>query len=221
MKIVTYFSSTLTHQTKIIMKKLNFILMIAGIAMLMISSCDLIDDVTLNPDETVAKEGNYWTAQASGYSNTTATVSQNDKGLAKIDFNYDGQDYSITAKVTKTKIEDYVYSGGDEKKGFTLVDFDANVGAKWEYTVGTETVTREVTYKSTEDDYMVYGLGMMIKVVQVEETIPEGVTIGGYTAGAKKILWTFNHKFGWIGAEVTKTDNSVVYVGLNSTNAGQ
>jgi hypothetical protein len=203
------------------MNKINLFLTITGAAMLMISSCDMINDITLDPDETVAKEGNYWTAQASGYPNTTATVSQNDKGVAKIDFNYNGEDYSITAKVTKTKIEDYVYSGGDEKKGFTLVDFDAAVGTKWEYKVGTETVTREVTYKSTDDDYMVWGLGLMIKVTQVEETIPEGLTVMGYPAGAKKILWTFNHKFGWIGAEVTKTDNSVVYVGLNNTNAGQ
>jgi hypothetical protein len=202
------------------MKQLSFMCM-TGVVLLMLSSCNMIDDLTLNPDETVAKEGNYWTAQASGYPNTTVSVAQNDKGVAKMSFTYNGQDYEIAAKVTKTKIQDFVYSNGDEDKPFTLVDFDASVGDKWEYKVGTETVTREVTYKSTDDDYMVWGLGMMIKVTQVEETIPDGVMVMGYPAEAKSILWTFNHKFGWIGAEVTKKDNSIVYVGLNDTNAGQ
>jgi hypothetical protein len=205
------------------MRKLH-LLYVTGLFMLLIPSCNMIDELTnkdIDPDQTVAKEGNYWTAQANGYSNTTVSVSQNDKGLARMSFNYNGQDYEITAKVTKTKIQDFVYSGGDQDKPFTLVDFDAEVGTKWEYNVGTQTVTREVTYKSTTDDYMVYGVGMMLKVSQVEETIPDGVSVMGYPAAAKKILWTFNHKYGWVGAEITYKDNSVVYVGLNSTNAGQ
>jgi len=196
-------------------------MLFAGFVLTLISSCDKINDLTLNPDDTVAKEGNYWIAQGSEIPNTTVTVSENKKGVATMSFNYNGQDYEIKAKVTKTKIQDFVYSNGDEDKPFTLVDFDANVGDKWEYNVGTETVVREVVYKSTDDDYLVWGLGMMIKVSQVEETIPDGITVMGYPAGAKKILWTFNHKFGWIGAEVTKKDDTVLYFGLNDTNSGQ
>ena len=196
-------------------------MLFAGFVLSLISSCDKINDLTLNPDDTVAKEGNYWIAQGSEIPNTTVTVSENKKGVATMSFNYNGQDYEIKAKVTKTKIQDFVYSNGDEDKPFTLVDFDANVGDKWEYNVGTETVVREVVYKSTDDDYLVWGLGLMIKVSQVEETIPDGITVMGYPAGAKKILWTFNHKFGWIGAEVTKKDDTVLYFGLNDTNSGQ
>lgn len=196
-------------------------MLFAGFVLTLISSCDKINDLTLNPDDTVAKEGNYWIAQGSEIPNTTVTVSENKKGVATMSFNYNGQDYEIKAKVTKTKIQDFVYSNGDEDKPFTLVDFDANVGDKWEYNVGTETVVREVVYKSTDDDYLVWGLGLMIKVSQVEETIPDGITVMGYPAGAKKILWTFNHKFGWIGAEVTKKDDTVLYFGLNDTNSGQ
>jgi hypothetical protein len=192
-----------------------------GTAMLMVSSCDLINDLTeqdINPDETVAKEGNTWSATANGYPNSTITVSQNEKGIATFTLKYNGQDYFVNGKISKTKIEDFVYSGGDASKSFTLVDFDAKVGDKWEYAIGTQKVVRQVTYKSTTDDF--YAMGLMIKVIQVEETIPEGVTVLGYPAQAKKILWTFNHKFGWVGAEVTKTDNTVIPVYLSSTNAG-
>ena len=202
------------------MKKLFVLFVLIGMSLLFVSSCNMIDDITFDPDETVAKEGNYWTTQGSNIPNTTVTVSENKKGVATMSFNYNGEDYEIKANVTKTKIQDFVYSNGDEDKPFTLVDFDANVGDKWEYKVGTETVVREVVHKSTDDDYLVWALGMMIKVSQVEETIPEGITVMGYPAGAKKILWTFNHKFGWIGAEITKRDDSMVYLGLNDTNAG-
>lgn len=195
-------------------------MLLTGLGLMMVSSCDKISDLTLNPDETVAKEGNYWITQGSDIPNTTVTVSENKKGVATMSFSYNGEDYAIKAKVTKTKVQDFVYSNGDEDKPFTLVDFDAKVGDKWEYKVGTETVVREVVHKSTDDDYMVWALGMMIKVSQVEETIPEGIMVMGYPTGAKKILWTFNHKFGWIGAEITKRDDTMVYLGLNETNAG-
>jgi hypothetical protein len=204
------------------MKKLN-LLLLTGVVLSVISSCNMIDELTnkdIDPDETVAKEGNTWSGSATGFPESTITVSQNDKGIATFTVNYNGQDYAIKGKVSKTKIEDFVYSNGDESKPFTLVDFDAAVGTKWEYKVGTQTVVREVVYKSTDDDYFVPALWLNIKVSQVEETIPEGLVIANYPAQAKKIVWTFNHKFGWIASEVTKTDNTVVNFGLTSTNAG-
>ncbi len=203
------------------MKKLYFISAILIAGMLLVSSCDMINDVTnkdINPDETVAKEGNMWEGTATGYPGATATVMTNTKGIATINVNYNGQGYAVKAKVSKTKIEDYFYSGGDESKGFTLVDFDGKVGDKWDYTIGTVKVTREITYKSTTDDF--YALGLLIKVVQVTESVPDGLTVNGQPVIAKQILWTFNHKFGWVGAELTKTDNTVVPVYITNTNAG-
>jgi len=205
------------------MKKLFLLPGIILIGLLFVSSCDLIDEITdanINPDETVAKEGNTWEASATGYPGVKATISQNEKGYAKISVEYDGKDYFVTGKVSKTKIEDFVYSSGDEDKPFTLCDFDAGVGTKWEYTVGTQKVAREVTHKSTSDDTYAPGLGLMVKVSKVTETIPDGLTIMGYPAEAKQIIWTFNHKFGFISAEVQKKDNSWVTVNMTSTNAG-
>ena len=202
------------------MKKLFVLFVLIGMSLLFVSSCNMIDDITFDPDETVAKEGNYWTTQGSNIPNTTVTVSQNKKGVATMSFNYNGEDYEIKANVTKTKIQDFVYSGGDENKAFTLCDFDAAVGTKWEYTAGTQKVTREVTHKSTTDDTYAPGLGLMIKVSQVTETIPEGTSVGGYTAEVKQIVWTFNHKFGFIRADVQKNDLSWVTINMTSTNAG-
>jgi molecular chaperone GrpE (heat shock protein) len=40
----------------------------------------------------------------------------------------------------------------------------------------------------------------------------------GGVSQVKSILWKFNHKFGFIAAEITKTDNTVVKVYQNDTN---
>lgn len=187
--------------------------------MFMISSCSLFEE-EINPEETIAAEGNFWQGSATGLPNAKATVMTNDKGIANITINYNGKDTFIKGRVSKKKIEDFVYSNGDESKSFKLVDFDDNVGAKWEYAVGTQKVVREVTHKSTTDDTFVPGLYLMIKVSEVVETIPDGIVVQGYPSQAKQIVWQFNHKFGWISSAVTKTDNSVVYLGLSNTNVG-
>jgi hypothetical protein len=155
-----------------------------------------------------------------GYSGLKATISQNDKGIAKVQVSYEGKDFFLTSRVSKTKIEDFVYSNGDDTKGFTLCDFDAGVGTKWEYTVGTQKVVREVTHKSTDDDTYAPGLGMMVKVSEVTETIPDGLSVMGYPAQVKQIKWSFNHKFGFIRAEVQKNDLSWVTVNMSGTNVG-
>lgn len=205
------------------MKRLRLLTAAIIAGLLFISSCDLIDeinDANINPDETVAKQGNTWEASATGYPGMKATISENEKGIAKIQVTYDGKDYFIYGKVSKTKIQDFVYSNGDEDKPFTLCDFEAGVGTKWEYTVGTQKVVREVTHKSTEDDTFAPGLGLIVKVTEVTETIPEGLTVMGYPAEAKQIIWSFNHKFGFIRAKVQKKDLSWVTVNMTGTNAG-
>jgi hypothetical protein len=205
------------------MKKLGFLAGLMIICLLFSSSCDLIDelsDANINPDETVAKEGNMWSADVAGYTGLKATISQNDKGIAKVQVSYDGKDFFLTSRVSKTKIEDFVYSNGDDTKGFTLCDFDAGVGTKWEYTVGTQKVVREVTHKSTDDDTYAPGLGLMVKVSEVTETIPDGLSVMGYPAQVKQIKWSFNHKFGFIRAEVQKNDLSWVTVNMSGTNVG-
>jgi hypothetical protein len=201
------------------MKKLNLFYSSVLFSMLLISSCSLFEE-NINPEDTVAKEGNMWQASATGYPEVTATVTQNDEGVATISVNYDGIDYTFKGKVSEKKIEDYVYSNGDESKPFTLCDFDAEVGDTWEYNIGNQTVVREVTYKSTEDDTFLGAMWLMVKVTEVTETIPEGITVAGYPAEARQIVWSFNHKFGFVRAEVMKSDNSTITIGLTDTNIG-
>lgn len=121
-----------------------------------------------------------------------AQVDSSDKNNIKIDF-------KIKSKVTTDGIQDFHHSEGDLSKPFTLVKYNAKVGDKYEFTDkdGNKFV-RQVTYRSTTDDY---GIGWwLIKVIVVEETITEGP----YKDYLGKIIYYTNHKFGLVGVELEK-----------------
>ena len=59
----------------------------------------------------------------------------------------------------------------------------------------------------------------MIKTIDVEETIPSGVQVKGAASPFTKILWKFNHKFGFVMATGTKTNGTVVNLYSDETNA--
>ncbi len=181
-------------------------------------SCDLLgtDKEETDPEKTLGKPGNYWSLSATGYSDSKITIESNKDGNVVASVPFNGQTIKVEGKITENGIYDYVYSNGDKSKPFTLVKFDAKVGDKWEYKVGNQTVVRKVVHKSTEDDTF-YGF-FLIKTIDVEETIPAGVKINGEVAKASKILWRFNHKFGFISADVTET-NKITRVSSDDTNA--
>jgi len=110
----------------------------------------------------------------------------------------DKQNITLTAdlmgKITDKGIQDYVYSGGDTDRPFTLVKYDASVGDTYSFTDDEgNTFTRKVVSKSTDDDYQ---LGfMLIKVLKIEETQENDPLVD-------KITYYANHKFGLVGIEI-------------------
>lgn len=200
------------------MKKTIFsLLTIFSLGLLL--SCDKdtgLEDVA-DPDATLGKVGNYWNLKSTGYANSKITISSNTNGEVVGSYTFNGQTYTLEGKITENGIYDFVYSNGDKSKPFTLVKFDAKVGDKWEYKVGNQTVVRKVVHKSTEDDTF-YG-PMIIKTIDVEETIPEGVQVKGAASPFSKILWKFNHKFGFIMATGTRANGSIVNLYSDDTNA--
>lgn len=200
------------------MKKTIFsLLTIFSLGLLL--SCDKdtgLEDVT-DPDATLGKVGNYWNLKSTGYANSKITISSNTNGEVVGSYTFNGKTYTLEGKITENGIYDFVYSNGDKSKPFTLVKFDAKVGDKWEYKVGNQTVVRKVVHKSTEDDTF-YG-PMIIKTIDVEETIPEGVQVKGAASPFSKILWKFNHKFGFIMATGTRANGSIVNLYSDDTNA--
>ncbi len=199
-------------------RKLSILLFMAAVVLVNISSCGDKKEV-VDPEKTMGKVGNYWDAYIPGYSGSKIIVNQNDGGNVIATLTFDGQSHEVEGKVTSNGISDYVYSGGDKNKPFTLVKFDAKVGDKWEFNIGDKKVVREVVKKSTTDDTP-YGF-MYVKTIDVEETIPEGIVLKSSESQVSKILWKFNHKFGFISATVTKRDGTTVEVSQTGTNVDE
>jgi hypothetical protein len=90
------------------------------------------------------------------------------------------------------------YSNADQEP-CVLVKYDGKVGDKYSVTTSSGTkIDREITYKSTDDDYA-YGF-MNIKVIKVEQETS--------FPGIQKYVMYFNHKFGFVGFEVIAEDGT-------------
>ncbi len=200
------------------MKKLIYsLLTLFSLAILFSCEKDPGMENVSDPDKTLGKVGNYWNLKSTGYPNSKITIESNSNGVVIGSYTFNGKTYTLEGKITEDGIYDYVYSNGDKNKPFTMVRFDAKVGDKWEFKVGNQTVVRKVVHKSTEDDTF-YGW-LMIKTIDVEETIPSGVQVKGAASPFTKILWKFNHKFGFVMATGTKTNGTVVNLYSDETNA--
>jgi hypothetical protein len=101
------------------------------------------------------------------------------------------------------------YSLNSDQKPFVIVRYDAKVGDKYTLRKGDgNTITRTVTYVSSEDDY--FWNWMLIKVVTVEQDsrIP----------GVARIVYNANHKFGMVGVLIYMEDGSIVNVPIYPQN---
>ncbi len=204
------------------MKTRKSILLVLAVGMMAgLTCCDWLDfnKEETDPEKTMGKVDNYWKASAPGYPDAKVTITENSKGNVVATVNYNGKDYEVEGKITDEGIYDYVYSNGDKSKPFTLVKFDAQVGDKWEYKIGNQTITREVVKRSTTDDTP-YGF-MYIKTIDVVETIPAGVQVRGAESPASSILWKFNHKFGFISATITPKSGAATTIKQYDTNASE
>jgi len=105
---------------------------------------------------------------------------------------------SFEGKVKVTSDGWLDYSNVDEEP-VVAVKYDGKVGDKYSVTTTSGSkVEREITYRSTDDDFE-YGF-FLIKVIKVEQetAIP----------GIKKYVGYFNHKFGLVGLEIIAEDGS-------------
>lgn len=116
-------------------------------------------------------------------------IDSSDKNNIKMEF-------EIKTKITSEGMQDFVHSNGNTSKPFTLVKYSAKVGDKYEFTDedGNKFV-REVTYRSTDDDYPI--AFWLIKVIKVEESIVDGP----YKDFFGKVTYYTNHKYGLVGVE--------------------
>ncbi len=116
-------------------------------------------------------------------------------------------DFQAKAKVTSEGIQDFRYSNGNTSKPFTIVKYNAKVGDKYTYRTRTgKTVTREVTSRSTTDDYE-WGI-YHIKVIKVKEKALADDPF------VDEIEYISNHKFGLVGVKVLLKTGELIEMAL-------
>ena len=110
--------------------------------------------------------------------------------------NFDGRsDFDAKYRITTEGVQS-VY---DDGTSYTLVKYDAEVGDKYTLKRDGQNLVREVTQKSSEDDY--YWNGWLLKTITVKET-------GRAVPGLSETELVFNHKFGLVGYTLKFEDGS-------------
>lgn len=103
-------------------------------------------------------------------------------------------EFEIKGRMTDEGMQT-VFPDGD----LTLVKYDGSVGDTYSAKINGKNVKREITYKSTTDDYS-YAF-FDIKVMKVVET-------GFGLPGVSRVEYATNHKFGLVGIKVIFEDGS-------------
>lgn len=146
-----------------------------------------------------------------GVSSISGSMSVSDPKLLEFaksspDFKINGSNISVSKKfrITDKGIQNVLDDGN-----FTLIEYDGAVGDKYTHKIDGKKVTREITYKSTDNDYA-WGF-LDIKVMKVTET-------GRSIPGVKKLEYIFNHKFGIVGAKAYFDDGTEKIISIFSQN---
>jgi hypothetical protein len=160
-----------------------------------------------------------------GVSNVSAKITELNDGVSKLEFMCDVTDSKLKAmaqyipevslqgnKLTATshvKMTDQGIMNVLDEGNLILVKYDAKVGDTYSIKRDGKTVTREVTAKSTENDF--FWSWMLIKTIDVEET-------GQNIPGVSKLVYHTNHKFGLVAVNVFFEDGTSKMVSVYSNN---
>lgn len=126
-----------------------------------------------------------------------ATIDTTDKANMRAEF-------SVKTKVTTEGIQEFMSSGGDLARPFTMVKYGSNVGDRYTFTdIDGNNLTREVVHKSTTDDYA-WGF-INIKVVKVDQT--------GFP-GLGRTTFYGNHRFGLVNVDIESLTGKKLEMGV-------
>lgn len=134
-----------------------------------------------------------------GVSVLTLTADFSQEDIEEIQEKIPSYDGTLTFDAKYRITSEGVQSVYDDGTSFTLVKYDAKVGDKYTIKRDGQNLVREVTQRSTEDDY--YWFGWMVKTITVVET-------GRAVPGLSETELIFNHRFGLLSYTMKYEDGS-------------
>lgn len=139
------------------------------------------------------------TGLSGGVSVLTLTADFSQEDIEEIQEKIPSYDGTLTFDAEYRITSEGVQSVYDDGTSFTLVKYHAEVGDKYTMKRDGQNLVREVTQKSTEDDY--YWYGWMLKTITVVET-------GRAVPGLSETELVFNHRFGLLAYTMKFEDGS-------------
>lgn len=169
--------------------------------------CDSDSD-NENGSVDLGKVGNQWEGTSTGGTPIKAKIISNIDDVVTVQVTLNGEVNEYKVKVTKDELSDFVYSGGDVNKPFTLINFNDNVGKIYEYNFGNIHAQREIV--NIGETYYYDAIGKSVATTAVYEVIPEEInsTILGYTI--RTIEWYISPIYGIVCVDIYTEDGEYI-----------
>lgn len=155
-----------------------------------------------NPDDqtgTFGDVGDTWTAKFDDTHDIRGEIIANDNGLITIEVNLGGDIYTVKARLSSDKVEDFIHSGNDITKPFTMVEWDGEEQDVYTFSMGEVNFARHIFEIET---YYCPALEKSIEMIGVMEYIPDAFNFNLFGYTVREITWYWHQTYGLVCIDI-------------------
>ena len=178
---------------------------------LLLTGCSKKDDDNNNGNATavLGEVGNKWSAKINNHDISARILSNND-GLIELEVDMEGEKDTVLIEYKGNRISEFIHSGGDVSKPFTMVEFDADVGDFYSLSLeGGLYFQRDVIEKET---YYIDALGKELPTIGVYEEIPYWLNLQIFGIYIESVIWYWHPDYGLVCVDIYTTDGQFIEV---------
>jgi hypothetical protein len=167
------------------------------------------DDDEDTPDDqtgTFGDVGDTWTAKFDDTHDIRGEIIANDNGLITIEVNLGGDIYTIKARLSSDKVEDFIHSNNDLTKPMTMVEWDCQVGDVYTFNIGDLYFARHII---EIEEYHVPALGKSLEMIGVYEYIPDALNFNLFGWTVREISWYWHQTYGLVCIDIWMSDGTM------------
>jgi hypothetical protein len=167
------------------------------------------DNTNGNASAVLGEVGNKWSAKINNH-NISARIISNNNGMIELEVDMEGEKDTILVEYNGNRVREFVHSGGDITKPFTMVEFDAEVGEMYSLSIeGGLYFQRDIIEKET---YYIDALGKELLTIGVYEEIPYWLDLQIFGISIESIIWYWHPDYGLVCVDIYTTDGQFIEV---------
>jgi len=147
--------------------------------------------------------GNTWTAKFNDTHDIRGEIISNDNGIITVEINLGGDIYTVKGRLTDDKLEDFMHSGNDITKPFTMVEWGCQVNDVYTFNIEELNFARHVIEIET---YYCQALDRSLEMIGVMEYLPDPINFNLFGYTVRQINWYWHQTYGLVCIDIWTDD---------------